>query len=95
MAETVPVTPEPGPSIVTPTPYVSPTPFQVYDPPRMLPDEESADGKVFGHVGVLTPYIVGVLFMLLLVLSVTSFREYFRSRRKVGTHDTSALPHKD
>lgn len=78
----------------TPTPQATPTPLQDSESPRLLPDDVKDEGNPFHHVGVLTPFIVGVVLMLLIVLSATSGVEAWRRRRKVGIHDTSALPHK-
>lgn len=83
-------TPEPT-TTVTPSP--TPTPSKTRDSPRLLPDDRD-EGTPFHHVGVLTPFIVGVLLVLLIVLSATSFVRYFQNRRRVDVHDQSALPHK-
>lgn len=92
--QTVVPAPSPGPTTtLTPTPKPSPSSTS-RNPPRLLPDDTTDEGNPFHHVGVLTPFIVGVLLMLLIVLSATSFTRYFRSRRPVDVHDQSALPHK-
>lgn len=91
---TSPAEESPSTEVILPSPRptvtVTPTPEEAEERPALIPEHEQAP---LTHVSALTPYIVGILGAMLVVLVGTSLVRFLRSRKKLPWwQDTSALP---
>jgi hypothetical protein len=68
---------------MSPSPTPSPTP-EDDDPPTILPQDED---MLLSHLQVLTPFIVGAILMLIVIMVVTSTQGAWKSRKKKRGQD--------